>query len=184
MTGIAEKEVSRRKFLKGGTVAAGAAAGALAMPSVVTAQSPIVLKMQSSWPATDIFQEHGAAVCRPRRTRCRTTASRSTCCRPARSSARSTCRTPATTARIDAAHTVPVYWYGKHKGASLFGTGPVFGGTAADMLGLVLPGRRQGLLPRAGAGHPRPERRRLLRLRRCRRSRSAGSRTRSPAPSS
>ena len=31
---------------------------------------------------------------------------------------------------LDAAHTVPVYWYGKHKGASLFGTGPVFGGTA------------------------------------------------------
>ena len=59
------------------------------------------------------------------------------------------------TARIDAAHTVPVYWYGKHKGASLFGTGPVFGGTGNDMLGLVLPGRRQGFLPRAGAGHPR-----------------------------
>jgi TRAP-type mannitol/chloroaromatic compound transport system substrate-binding protein len=35
---------------------------------------------------------------------------------------------------IDAAHTVPVYWYGKHKGASLFGTGPVFGGSAANML--------------------------------------------------
>ena len=38
------------------------------------------------------------------------------------------------TARIDAAHTVPVYWYGKHKGASLFGTGPVFGGTGNDMV--------------------------------------------------
>jgi TRAP-type mannitol/chloroaromatic compound transport system substrate-binding protein len=35
---------------------------------------------------------------------------------------------------IDAAHTVPVYWYGKHKGASLFGTGPVFGGTGNDMV--------------------------------------------------
>jgi TRAP-type mannitol/chloroaromatic compound transport system substrate-binding protein len=35
---------------------------------------------------------------------------------------------------IDAAHTVPVYWYGKHKAASLFGTGPVFGGTATTML--------------------------------------------------
>jgi TRAP-type mannitol/chloroaromatic compound transport system substrate-binding protein len=32
---------------------------------------------------------------------------------------------------LDAAHTVPVYWYGKHKGASLFGTGPVWGGSAA-----------------------------------------------------
>src|SRR5690606_15800653 len=33
-----------------------------------------------------------------------------------------------------AAHTVPVYWYGKHKAASLFGTGPVFGGSATHML--------------------------------------------------
>jgi len=29
---------------------------------------------------------------------------------------------------------VPVYWYGKHKAASLFGTGPVFGGSATTML--------------------------------------------------
>src|SRR5687768_18210323 len=26
---------------------------------------------------------------------------------------------------LDGAHTVPVYWYGKHKAASLFGSGPV-----------------------------------------------------------
>ena len=35
---------------------------------------------------------------------------------------------------IDAAHTVPVYWYGKSKAASFFGTGPVFGGSATTML--------------------------------------------------
>ncbi len=35
---------------------------------------------------------------------------------------------------LDAAHTVPVYWYGKNKAASLFGTGPVFGGSATNML--------------------------------------------------
>lgn len=35
---------------------------------------------------------------------------------------------------LDAAHTVPVYWYGKHKAASLFGTGPVWGGSASTML--------------------------------------------------
>jgi TRAP-type mannitol/chloroaromatic compound transport system substrate-binding protein len=35
---------------------------------------------------------------------------------------------------LDAAHTVPVYWYGKHKAASLFGTGPVFGGSATTMI--------------------------------------------------
>ena len=57
MTEVADKRVSRRKFLKSGTLAAGAAAGALAMPSVVTAQAPLVIKMQSSWTASDIF--HG-----------------------------------------------------------------------------------------------------------------------------
>jgi TRAP-type mannitol/chloroaromatic compound transport system substrate-binding protein len=31
---------------------------------------------------------------------------------------------------LDAAHSVPVYWYGKHKAASMFGTGPVFGNDA------------------------------------------------------
>jgi TRAP-type mannitol/chloroaromatic compound transport system substrate-binding protein len=139
MTEITEKAVSRRRFLKSGTIAAGATAGALAMPSVVTAQSPVVLKMQSSWPASDVFQEmaqqyvdivqnssggrikidllpSGAVV--------------------GAFQVQDACNDGA----IDAAHTVPVYWYGKHKGASLFGTGPVFGGTAADMLGWFYQG--------------------------------------------
>jgi TRAP-type mannitol/chloroaromatic compound transport system substrate-binding protein len=46
---------------------------------------------------------------------------------------------------LDAAHTVPVYWYGKHKGASLFGTGPVFGGNAATMLAWFYAGGGQDL---------------------------------------
>jgi TRAP-type mannitol/chloroaromatic compound transport system substrate-binding protein len=41
---------------------------------------------------------------------------------------------------IDAVHQVPVYWYAKHKGASLFGTGPVFGGDAANLLSWVHSG--------------------------------------------
>ena len=46
---------------------------------------------------------------------------------------------------IDAAHTVAVYWYGKHKAASFFGTGPVFGGSAATMLGWFYQGGGQEL---------------------------------------
>jgi TRAP-type mannitol/chloroaromatic compound transport system substrate-binding protein len=38
---------------------------------------------------------------------------------------------------LDAAHTVTVYWYGKHKAASLFGTGPVFGFNANQGLGWI-----------------------------------------------
>jgi TRAP-type mannitol/chloroaromatic compound transport system substrate-binding protein len=41
---------------------------------------------------------------------------------------------------LDAAHTVPVYWYGKSKAASFFGTGPVFGGSATTMLGWFYQG--------------------------------------------
>ena len=47
---------------------------------------------------------------------------------------------------LDAAHTVPVYWYGKHKAASLFGTGPVFGGNATTMLAWFHQGGGQGFL--------------------------------------
>ena len=44
---------------------------------------------------------------------------------------------------IDAAHSVSVYWYGKNKAASFFGTGPVFGGSADHDARVVLPGRRR-----------------------------------------
>ncbi len=35
---------------------------------------------------------------------------------------------------------MPVYWYGKDKAASLFGIGPVFGGSATTMLGWFYEG--------------------------------------------
>src|SRR5690606_33308451 len=52
-------KLDRRKFLKGGAVAAGAAAATVAMPNVSRAQTTTI-KMQSSWPASDIFQEMAA----------------------------------------------------------------------------------------------------------------------------
>ncbi|MDP2779053.1 twin-arginine translocation signal domain-containing protein, partial [Devosia sp.] len=52
-----QSNVTRRKFLKGGAIAAGAAAGTLAAPAVVTAQAPVVVKMQTSWPASDIWMD-------------------------------------------------------------------------------------------------------------------------------
>jgi TRAP-type mannitol/chloroaromatic compound transport system substrate-binding protein len=129
-----EKSVSRRKFLKGGsTVAAGVAAGALAMPAVVTAQSPLVLKMQTSWPASDVWQEFAQQyvdrVQRMSNNRLKIDLL------PAGAVVGAFQVLDAVNdGIIDAAHTVPVYWYGKHKAASLFGTGPVFGGTATTML--------------------------------------------------
>ena len=41
---------------------------------------------------------------------------------------------------LDAAHTVTAYWYGKNKAASLFGTGPVFGANASQILAWIHKG--------------------------------------------
>jgi TRAP-type mannitol/chloroaromatic compound transport system substrate-binding protein len=131
--------VSRRKFLRTGAVAAGAATlGTVAMPQVSRAQTT-TLRLQTSWPATDIFTEmaqqyiervnsmaggrlkidllHGGAVVHPFQV-----------------------LDGVHGGQIDMAHTVPVYWYGKHKAASLFGTGPVFGFNANEGLGWIYAG--------------------------------------------
>ena len=49
--------ISRRKFIKTGSVAAGAAAAIGVSAPAVLGQAAITLKMQSSWPASDIFQD-------------------------------------------------------------------------------------------------------------------------------
>jgi TRAP-type mannitol/chloroaromatic compound transport system substrate-binding protein len=41
---------------------------------------------------------------------------------------------------LDGAHTVTAYWYGKNKAASLFGTGPVFGANASQILAWIHKG--------------------------------------------
>jgi TRAP-type mannitol/chloroaromatic compound transport system substrate-binding protein len=126
------KTATRRKFLAG---AALTGAAAVAMPQVSRAQTT-TLKMQTSWPATDIFTDmanqyltrvnemaggrlkidllHGGAVVHPFQV-----------------------LDGVHGGQIDMAHTVTVYWYGKHKAASLFGTGPVFGFNANEGLGWI-----------------------------------------------
>jgi len=109
------------------------------MPSVVTAQSPIVLKMQSSWPATDIFQEQAQQyvdrVHRMSNNRIQIDLL------PAGAVVGAfDVQDAVHDGALDAAHTVPVYWYGKHKGASLFGTGPVWGGNASNILAWINQG--------------------------------------------
>src|SRR6202048_318930 len=46
---------SRRRFLK---VAAAGAAATVAAPTVVSAQGPISMRWQSTWPSKDIFHEY------------------------------------------------------------------------------------------------------------------------------
>jgi TRAP-type mannitol/chloroaromatic compound transport system substrate-binding protein len=123
---------TRRKFLAG---AALTGAATIAMPQVSRAQTT-TLKLQTSWPASDIFTEmaqqyvervnsmaggrlkidllHAGAVVHPFQV-----------------------LDGVHGGQIDMAHTVTVYWYGKHRAASLFGTGPVFGFNANEGLGWI-----------------------------------------------
>ncbi len=125
----------RRNFLKTASLAGAAAAATIAMPQISRAQT-VALKMQTSWPATDIFTEMAQQYVER-----------------VNSMAGGRLRIDLLNAgavvhafqvldgvhggQIDAAHTVTVYWYGKHKAASLFGTGPVFGFNANEGLGWI-----------------------------------------------
>jgi TRAP-type mannitol/chloroaromatic compound transport system substrate-binding protein len=50
-----DKTTSRRRFLK---VAAAGAAAAVAAPNIASAQGPISMRWQSTWPSKDIFHEY------------------------------------------------------------------------------------------------------------------------------
>ena len=127
-----DKKTSRRKFLKAGAVVTGGAAATLAMPNVSRAET-VTLKMQGSWPASDIFAEmaqdyikrvHEMAGGRLKIDYLHVNAV----------VAYNRVQDATHKGILDAAHTVPVYWYGKNKVASLFGTGPQFGQSADQQL--------------------------------------------------
>jgi len=136
-----EKKVptsGRRKFLTGAAAAATGAA-TLGFPMIAKSQSPIVIKMQGSWSATDIFNEMaqefvkrvndmaggrlrvdylvGGSVVKPFEV-----------------------MDAVSKGVLDAGHTVPVYWYGKSKVASLFGSGPINGCDAHQTLAWIYRG--------------------------------------------
>ncbi|MDX5362638.1 MAG: twin-arginine translocation signal domain-containing protein [Pseudazoarcus pumilus] len=129
------KQPSRRKFLT--TASVGAAGAAITgFPMIAVAQSPVVLKMQGAWGAKDVFNEMaeeyvkrvnemaegrmridylvGGSVVKPFEVMDATSKG-----------------------VIDAGHQVAVYWYGKSKVASLFGSGPVSGCDAAQTLAWI-----------------------------------------------
>ncbi|WP_157014481.1 TRAP transporter substrate-binding protein [Mesorhizobium xinjiangense] len=129
---MTSKAISRRKFLGTSTAVGAAAAGTLAAPAVL-AQSPITIKMQTSWPSSDIWMDFARQY--TERVERMSGGRIQFDLLPAGAvvgafQVLDACHDGI----LDAAHTVPVYWYGKHKAASLFGTGPVFGGSATTML--------------------------------------------------
>jgi TRAP-type mannitol/chloroaromatic compound transport system substrate-binding protein len=125
--------LSRRSFLRTGALGGSAvAATALAAPAVL-AQAPIVMKMQTSWPASDIWMDFAREY--TERVEAMSGGRLQVDLMPAGAVVGAFQVMDAVhDGVIDAAHTVPVYWYGKSKAASFFGTGPVFGGSATTML--------------------------------------------------
>ncbi len=133
-----QPQATRRKFLTG-AAAATAGATTLGFPMIAKAQAPIVLKMQGSWGAKDIFNEMAqeyvkrvndmsggrlridylvsGAVVKPFEV-----------------------MDAVSKGVLDAGHTVPVYWYGKSKVASLFGSGPINGCDAHQTLAWIYRG--------------------------------------------
>jgi TRAP-type mannitol/chloroaromatic compound transport system substrate-binding protein len=129
---------ARRKFLTG-AAAATAGAATLGFPMIGRTQSPIVIKMQGAWGAKDIFNEMAqeyvtrvnemaggrlridylvaGAVVKPFEVMDATSKG-----------------------VLDACHSVPVYWYGKSKVASLFGSGPINGCDAPQTMAWIYRG--------------------------------------------
>jgi TRAP-type mannitol/chloroaromatic compound transport system substrate-binding protein len=137
-------KIGRRKFLKKAAVVGGVASAAtLGFPMVSRAKTT-VLKMQGSWGAKDIFNDYATdyvkrvnemsggrlkiqylisgAVVKGFRV-----------------------QDAVHKGVLDAGHQVTVYWYGKSKVASLFGSGPVFGQNAHMGLAWIYYGGGQEL---------------------------------------
>jgi len=128
---------SRRRFL--GRAAAGAAGAAVGFPMISVAASPVVIKMQGAWGAKDIFNEFAQEYV----TRVNEMAGgrlridylvAGSVVKPFE------VMDAVNKGVIDAGHHVPVYWYGKSKVASLFGSGPINGCNAEQTLGWIYRG--------------------------------------------
>ncbi|MGD9867668.1 MAG: TRAP transporter substrate-binding protein [Hyphomicrobiales bacterium] len=128
-------KLSRRKFLKGSALATGAAAATVAFPQVSRAETA-TLKMQSSWGASDIFQEMAQQYAD--RVQAMAGGRIKVDLLPAGAVVKAfQVQDAVHKGVLDGAHTVTAYWYGKNKAASLFGTGPVFGSNASQILAWV-----------------------------------------------
>lgn len=128
-------QTTRRRFLQvGGAAAVGASA--LAAPTIVKAQNKTVIKMQSAWPASNIFQEMAQQYAT--RVNEMSGGSLEIDLLPAGAVVQAfQIQDAVADGVLDAGHHVTAYWYGKNKAASLFGTGPVFGTDAQQMLAWI-----------------------------------------------
>jgi TRAP-type mannitol/chloroaromatic compound transport system substrate-binding protein len=139
--------ISRLEFLKKTAITAGTAvAAAVGLPRVrrAAAQAPTVLKMQSTWPAKDIFHEvfedWAKKVNEMAAGRVRVDVLPDKAVVPAFELIEAVSR-----GTLDGGHGVPAYWFGRNRAASLFGTGPSFGLDAEGLLAWIHYGGGQEL---------------------------------------
>ena len=126
---------SRRKFLTG-AAAATAGAATLGFPMIAKSASPVVLKMQGAWGAKDIFNEMAEEYVK--RVNEMSEGRLKIDYLVAGSVVKPFEVLDATSKGvIDGAHTVAVYWYGKSKVASMFGSGPITGADATQNLAWI-----------------------------------------------
>lgn len=115
------------------------AKGAPAAPAAPATQTPIVWRVQSTWPAADIFHQSFLDVAKKIEEmsagRLKFEILPSGAIVPAFEVVDAVNR-----AVLDGGHGVPAYWFGRHPAASLFGTGPSFGMDANDLLGWLYQG--------------------------------------------
>jgi len=132
------KKATRRKFLKTAAAAGVAGAATLGFPMVSRAQTT-VLKMQGAWGAKDIFNDYATDYVK----RVNEMAGGRLKIQYLISGAvvkAFRVQDAVHKGVLDAGHQVSVYWYGKSKVASLFGTGPVFGQNAHQGLAWIYYG--------------------------------------------
>ncbi len=133
-----QSQPARRRFL-GAAVSGVAGAAAMSAPMIAVAQSPVVMKMQGAWGAKDIFNEMAEDYVK------RVNEMAGGRLRIDYLTAGAVVKPFEVTDAVskgvlDAGHTVAVYWYGKSKVASLFGSGPVTGANAEQTLGWMMRG--------------------------------------------
>jgi TRAP-type mannitol/chloroaromatic compound transport system substrate-binding protein len=136
--------VSRRTILKR-AMTVGIAIGALVRRSrPAAAQTPITLKMQSTWPTKDIFHEiftdWARKVNEMADGRLRIDVLPAGAVVPSFELIEAVSR-----GTLDGGHGVPAYWFGRDRAASLFGTGPSFGLDAEGLLAWIHYGGGQAL---------------------------------------
>jgi TRAP-type mannitol/chloroaromatic compound transport system substrate-binding protein len=120
--GPEDRKLSRRAFLSKG--AAGAAA--LGFPMISVAQSPIVMRWQSTWPAKDIFHEY--ALDFASRVNAMSGGRLRIEVLPAGAVVKAFDLLDAVSkGLLDGGHGVLAYWYGKNSAVALWGSGPAYG---------------------------------------------------------